>query len=90
MQSDKERQLVALLQDAGVLAAYEVEKALTEQRYVNGNLLQTLLASGALSFEALQEVLLQCGQSAVALQPALVHDHAAFSEMIRCVSSVQP
>jgi type II secretory ATPase GspE/PulE/Tfp pilus assembly ATPase PilB-like protein len=69
MQSDKNRQLVALLQDAGVLAVYEVEKALAEQPHANGNLLQTLLASGALSFEALQEALLWYGQSAVAAPP---------------------
>lgn len=70
MQSDTERQLVALLQEAGVLVAHEVEKALaTGSQYANGNLLQTLLTSGALSFEALQEVLLRHGQSVAAPPP---------------------
>jgi type II secretory ATPase GspE/PulE/Tfp pilus assembly ATPase PilB-like protein len=69
MQSDKEQQLVALLQEAGVLAASEAEKVLGYYQPANGSLLQTLIASGALSFEDVQEVLLRHGPPAVPVPP---------------------
>jgi type II secretory ATPase GspE/PulE/Tfp pilus assembly ATPase PilB-like protein len=59
MSSEQDRQLVTLLQDAGVLAAHDVEKALTHDQHVNGTLLQTLLANGTLSYAALQDILLR-------------------------------
>jgi type II secretory ATPase GspE/PulE/Tfp pilus assembly ATPase PilB-like protein len=64
MQSGTAQQVVALLQAAGALTPEAAAQALTHKQLTDGNLLQTLTASGALSFDALQEVLLRYGQLA--------------------------
>ena len=62
MQSDTAQQVVVLLQAAGVLTPEAAERALMQGQRTEGNLLQTLITSGILSFATLQEVLLLYGQ----------------------------
>ena len=64
MQSDTAQQVVALLQAAGALTPEAAERALVQEQHTNGTLLQTLITSGILSFDDLQEVLLLYGQLA--------------------------
>lgn len=59
MSPEKHRQLIAFLQEAGVLTAQDAAKMLEGQAHVDGNLLQELVSSGMVSFEALQEALLR-------------------------------
>jgi len=62
MQSDTAQQVVALLQAAGALTPEVAEGVLMQGQQTEGNLLQTLITSGVLSFAALQEVFLRYGQ----------------------------
>lgn len=62
MQSGAAQQVMALLQAAGVLTPEAAAHALVQQEATDGNVLQTLIASGALSFADLQEILLLYGQ----------------------------
>ena len=62
MQSGMAQQVMALLQAAGVLTPEAAAHALVQEEHTDGNLLQTLIASGAISFADLQEVLLLYGQ----------------------------
>ena len=64
MQSGTAQQVVALLQAAGVLTPEAAAHALVQEQHTDGNLLQTLITSGTLSFADLQEVLLLYGQLA--------------------------
>ena len=64
MQSGAAQQVVALLQAAGALTPEAAAYALVQEKHTDGNLLQTLITSGALSFDDLQEVLLLYGQLA--------------------------
>jgi general secretion pathway protein E len=62
MPSDTAQQVIALLQAAGVLTPEAAERALMQGQRTEGNLLQTLITSGVLSFTTLQEVLLLYSQ----------------------------
>ena len=62
MQSGTAQQVVSLLQAAGVLTPEAAAQALVQALHTDGNLLQTLITSGTLSFADLQEVLLLYGQ----------------------------
>ncbi|MBM3225065.1 MAG: type II/IV secretion system protein [Candidatus Tectomicrobia bacterium] len=64
MPSDTAQQVITLLQTAGVLTPEAAVRALGPGTQHDGNLLQTLLASGALSFADLQDTLLLYGQLA--------------------------
>ncbi len=61
METEKDRRLAALLQQAGVLSATQAEQALAQCRTSGRSLLQVLLESTQLSFAALQDLLLQQG-----------------------------
>ena len=64
MQPGTAQQVVALLQAAGALTREEAAQALVQEKPTDGTLLQTLITSGTLSFDDLQEVLLLYGQLA--------------------------
>jgi type II secretory ATPase GspE/PulE/Tfp pilus assembly ATPase PilB-like protein len=59
MSPEKRRQLITFLQATGVLEARDAARMLAEPTHVNGNVLQDLVSSGMVSFEALQEALLR-------------------------------
>jgi type II secretory ATPase GspE/PulE/Tfp pilus assembly ATPase PilB-like protein len=67
MLSQKDDQLLSLLQEAGIVAQHHIETVRTQYRSTNGSLLQALLAAGALSFDDVQELLLR-GRLATAPQ----------------------
>ena len=50
MQSGMAQQVMALLEAAGVLTPEAAAHALVQEEHTDGNLLQTLIASGAISF----------------------------------------
>ena len=64
MQPGTAQRVVALLQAAGALTPEEAAQALVQEQHTDGTLLQTLITSGALFFDDLQEVLLLYGQLA--------------------------
>jgi hypothetical protein len=64
MQPGTAQQVVALLQAAGALSPEAAAQALVREQHTHGTLLQSLITSGALSFEDLQEVLVLYGQLA--------------------------
>jgi hypothetical protein len=64
MQPGTAQQVVALLQAAGALSPEAAAQALVWEQHTHGTLLQSLITSGVLSFEDLQEVLLLYGQLA--------------------------
>jgi len=78
MQSDTAQQVVALLQAAGALTPEVAERVLMQRQPTEGNLLQTLITSGVLSFAALQEVVLRCGRFVNSDVPALTSPRVAF------------
>ena len=47
MQSGTAQQVMALLQEAGVLTPEAAAQALVQEEHTDGNLLQTLIASGS-------------------------------------------
>jgi len=78
MQSDTAQQVVALLQAAGALTPEVAERVLMQRQQTEGNLLQTLITSGILSFAALQEVVLRYGRFVDSDVPALASPRVAF------------
>ena len=78
MQSDTAQQVVALLQAAGALTPEVAERVLMQKQPTEGNLLQTLITSGVLSFAALQEVVLRYGRFVDSDVPALTSPRVAF------------
>ncbi len=78
MQSDTAQQVVALLQAAGALTPEVAERVLMQKQQTEGNLLQTLITSGVLSFAALQEVVLRYGRFIDSDVPALTSPRVAF------------
>ena len=59
MLSEKEDQLVAVLQKAGVVAGHQLETLLAHPHPANGSLLQALITSGIVSLDDIQELLLR-------------------------------
>lgn len=71
MQSETAQQVVALLQAAGVLTPEAAARVLVRDGQTDTSPLQVLIASGTLSFAALQDVLLRYGQAAESAGAAL-------------------
>lgn len=70
MVSEQHRQLIAFLRETGALTAQDAASVLADQGPANGNLLQALVGSGLVSFEALQATLLRAGTSTSVLPVA--------------------
>jgi type IV pilus assembly protein PilB len=64
MLSEKDDQLIAILQEAGVVANYQLETLLAPHHPANGSLLQALITSGIVSLDDIQELLLRCAPPA--------------------------
>src|SRR5262245_23127666 len=80
MQPGTAQRVMALLQAAGVLTPEAAAHALVQQEYTDGNLLQTVIVSGMISFADLQEILLLYGQRVdgdVPLTPLVAPDMTA-------------